>query len=916
MFELIGRLVIRFRFLVVAAWVVLAAVAFALAPSLADVGTADETSFLPADSPSVRAREALQRAFPDEQSSGVATIVLSRDGGLTDADRAYAGELAAWLVDPGAPPEIADTVSTVLSAVAQPELASLLQSTDGVVELLQVRMSIASFQEASNSAVEAMRDQIALTAPGGLDVRVTGTAGIAHDYLASVVEGTDRTTIATIVLVLVILLLIYRAPIAAMVPLITIGAAFLVARGVLGWLAEAGWEVPSLVDSIVVVLVFGVGTDYTIFLISRFREELARAGWRDAGAQTVGRIGAVIAASAATVIVGLGSMAVGEFGMVQRMGPSLALAIAITLVAGLTLTPALLAIAGDWLFWPRHLHLAQQRAAVDGPAGAAERLNPQAAAVAVEPPPGTVAPDVDATAQPPETGFWARLASVITDRPGLVTVSVLIVLAIPLLGLSGLRSNFDVIAELPGDSEARLGYETVAAHLDRGQLLPVTVLLELDGTVDPGAPAGLALIGDMTDRLAAIEGVAAVRSLVSPTGDGSVPAELRPSAQLAAMALNLTGGGAADPQAALAALVKAEQSGTLEAMTAYLRILARDHPDGVAADAWASMEADLAAIRATIARIAADPTGTTVLEDAASLQALLPALAVKLDGASATMAARPDDLYLPVSAPGASGEAARGALGAYASQDGKYVRFYLVTEEEPYAAGAFDAVRRVEDGLAGPVVGAGAAYVAGPTSEMADVQSTIASDFTRVAVITLIGVFIVLVLLLRSLVAPIYLVGTVLLSYLTTLGLASWIFQDALGLAAVNYFIPLIVFVLLVALGSDYNIFLMSRVREESETREIRAGIRFASARTGAVITSAGVILAGTFASLVTSPLAIMIQVGVVVALGVLIDTFLVRSLLVPAITTLVGDRAWWPLGRHRAAPGGTASRVPAGMSP
>lgn len=914
MFELIGRLVIRFRFLVVATWVAGAAITFALAPSLADVGTANEASFLPADAPSVRARLALEEAFPDEQSSGGATIVVSRDGGLTEADHEYAADLAAWLTGPTAPPEISDAVASVVSAEDQPKLASLLRSPDGVVELLQVRMSVASFQHASNAAVEAMRGQIEATRPDGLDVRVTGTAGIGHDYLASVVEGTDRTTVATIVLVVVILLLIYRAPVAAMVPLVTIGAAFLVARGVLGWLAEAGWEVPSLVDSIVVVLVFGVGTDYTIFLISRFREELARAGWRDAGAVTVGRIGAVIAASAATVIVGLGSMAVGEFGMVQRLGPSLALAIAITLVAGLTLTPALLAIAGDRLFWPRHLHFATQRATANGgPDGRAQGSAPSSTPASA--PPATATPAPPPTSAP-ESGFWARLAAFITRRPGLVTAAVLVVLALPLLGLSGLRSNFDVIAELPAESEARLGYETVAAHLDRGQLMPVTVLVKVPDGADASGPAGLAAIQRLTASLSDVDGVASVRSVVDPTGAGAAPSELRPSAQLAAMAAGLTAGGTTDPHAALADLVRAEQSGELEAMGTYLDALSHAEPAVVAEQAWATMLADLASMRESIGRIAADPTAPTVLQDAAALQALAPGLAGQLTQASAAYAASDADVFLPLDAPGATGDAARAALEAYVSGDGRYVRFYLVTEEEPYAVGAFDTVRRLEEDLAEPRPGVAAAYVAGPTSEMADVQSTIASDFSRVAVITLVGILIVLVVLLRSLVAPIYLVATVLLSYLTTLGLAAWIFQDALGLTAVNYFIPLIVFVLIVALGSDYNIFLMSRVREESATRELRAGIRYASARTGAVITSAGIILAGTFASLMTSPLAIMIQVGLVVAIGVLIDTFLVRSLLVPAITTLVGSWAWWPFGRQPAAPGGRTSPATVGMKP
>ena len=254
---------------------------------------------------------------------------------------------------------------------------------------------------------------------------------------------------------------------------------------------------------------------------------------------------------------------------------------------------------------------------------------------------------------------------------------------------------------------------------------------------------------------------------------------------------------------------------------------------------------------------------------------------------------------------------------AYLSSDGSVTRLYAVTRDDPYSAGAFSTVDRIRTALAGaaPAYGAGArVLVGGQTAMQRDLEATIDSDFGRVAALTVFGVFLVLVLLLRSLVAPIYLVGTVLLSYLATLGLGAVTFQDLLGQSGMNYFLPLMVFVLLVALGSDYNIFLMSRVREESDARGTRLGIRAASARTGAVITSAGVILAGTFLAMVASPLTVLFQVGAMVAGGVLIDTFIVRSLLVPAITTLLGDAAWWPLGR-RGRPSPPAATIPPGQT-
>ena len=216
---------------------------------------------------------------------------------------------------------------------------------------------------------------------------------------------------------------------------------------------------------------------------------------------------------------------------------------------------------------------------------------------------------------------------------------------------------------------------------------------------------------------------------------------------------------------------------------------------------------------------------------------------------------------------------------------------------------AFDTIRLARSTL-DPMAdqfGAGArAFVGGPTAELADTQTALDTDFQHVALITVLGVLLVLIVLLRAIVAPLYLVLSVLLSYLSTIGLSSWLYQSVFGQPGINYFLPLMVFVLLVALGSDYNIFLMSRVREESQRRPIREGIRVASGRTGAVITSAGLILAGTFGSMASAPLVVLFQVGVAVAIGVLLDTFIVRSILVPAVTTLVGDRAWWPSRAHR----------------
>ncbi|HEY6013513.1 MAG TPA: MMPL family transporter, partial [Candidatus Limnocylindrales bacterium] len=343
MFERLGSLTFKFRFVILVAWSAAAIAALAFAPSLAKVGSTDQSSFLPPATESVQARVALERAFPREVSAGSATITFSRESGLTDADRAYIAETAAWITGPDAPTDLREIVSSVQTPVSDPELESMMRSTDGQLELMTVNLTVNPLA-GGDRAVEALRAHFGQSLPIGMQAHVTGSAGISVDYMSAILRGTDSTLLVTIVLVVIILLLVYRAPLAALVPLATIGVAYLVSRGVLGYLAEAGWKISSLLDTFVVVLVFGVGTDYTIFLISRYREEVSKGDWHAASRTTVKRIGAVITASAATVIVGLGSMAFGEFGMIQTTGPALAIVIFVTLLVGLTLAPALLGI--------------------------------------------------------------------------------------------------------------------------------------------------------------------------------------------------------------------------------------------------------------------------------------------------------------------------------------------------------------------------------------------------------------------------------------------------------------------------------------------------------------------------------------------------------------------------------------------
>ncbi|MFF7132158.1 MMPL family transporter [Streptomyces sp. NPDC008196] len=187
------------------------------------------------------------------------------------------------------------------------------------------------------------------------------------------------------------------------------------------------------------------------------------------------------------------------------------------------------------------------------------------------------------------------------------------------------------------------------------------------------------------------------------------------------------------------------------------------------------------------------------------------------------------------------------------------------------------------------------ALVGGYTAQQYDTLRTAEHDRTLIVPVVLAIILVILVVLLRSLLLPVLLVATVALNFLTTLGVSALVFRHVFGFTGTDPSVPLYGFVFLVALGVDYNIFLMSRVREESLRHGVRQGTARGLVTTGGVITSAGVVLAATFAALGVIPLAFLAQIAFIVAFGVLLDTLVVRSLLVPALVRDIGARVWWP---------------------
>jgi RND superfamily putative drug exporter len=228
--------------------------------------------------------------------------------------------------------------------------------------------------------------------------------------------------------------------------------------------------------------------------------------------------------------------------------------------------------------------------------------------------------------------------------------------------------------------------------------------------------------------------------------------------------------------------------------------------------------------------------------------------------------------------------------------DGKLLSFQVIFKGDPYSKQALEQLRQLRaTAQKAAAQGGGVALVGGPTAIQADTWQISNRDTVVIAAIALVVVGIILALLLRAVIAPLYLLLTNVLSYLAALGATIVITEKLLGWGQISYRIPLYMFIFLVALGSDYNIFITTRIRGEAMLLGLRDGTVKALSATGGVLTSAGIILAGTFLILLSQPVKDLGEISIGVALGVLIDTFLVRTALVPGLTLWIGPKAGWP---------------------
>lgn len=1052
---------------VLGAWVVAALGLFLAAPPFAEVAVRDPASFLPEDAAVVEGAELIQEGWPESARVDL-VVVAARDGGeLTDRDRAYLSGLIDAL-DPTT--GRVDGIEAITSPLDPDDpVAESLASPDGQALLVTVGIEPAPFSPPSDDVVSEIRAVIGdLDPPDGLEVGTTGINAIGADQNEVIAEATSQTSILSAVLVLGILVLIFRSPVTPFVPLLTVGFAMVTAQSLVSLLAQAGLEVTDLYESVATVVIFGAGTDYGLFMVSRYREQTQ--GRADVGTPPVGLVTTaaalvtVITGSAGTTIVGFASQSVAEFGLFRTLGPALAIAMAVALAAGLTLGPALIRLFGDKLFWPRRPDPAPVAGGSDD-----------------APPP---LEDVEDAATGPGTGVAARVADLVNRRPGRVALATGGALALLATAATTVDLSRDELEQLPDDAESVVAFRTAEEHFGSGELNPFQLVIDdPDDAVD--SPAAMRALGVASTNLLLLDGVDSVRSLALPTS-GAVPEEVAgaggsPADQLQALpdqigeaaegadeleqGVGRVGEGTSRLATGLDQLAAelpsaadgADQlaAGAEEALTGARALLdgarqARDGAEELAAgaqqltDGLAEARGGATQLRDEVAAPAeaaisdaveslndftvgrTDPEYLNAIESAgetfglltgrfpeghprageqvrpgydgltASLDELAGGLGEGLAGARALadgadelaagldelvggleelvsgleqladgagelasgveearagvveLARGADELDQGVStqlAPGA-GELSQGLsegaqaldpetveqvqdllggegpfvltaamldepglrdqLSVFLAEEASTTRIFLAPTTGPYDPASLDlvdeSVEVVQRSLQSSPLEDATVRPSGTTAFAVGMADAVERDVPITALAVILGLLLVMGLLLRSAVAPLYMVASVLLSYAAALGITTLVFEGLLGDSGIVWYVPSFLFVLLIALGVDYNIFLIGRAKEEAERSDSRTAIRDAVVATGPTITTAGLILVGTFSVLALAPLQGLRHLGVAAASGILIDTFVVRPLLVPAIATMLGRFNWWPDGRWRRA--------------
>ncbi|ORW33460.1 hypothetical protein AWB91_07790 [Mycobacterium paraense] len=1006
----------RWPLLVIACWIGFAAILWLVFPPLMVEAGRHEQKPLPDNAPTVLINQEMAQAFstpgkdsaapksPGEKKAGDAggdgggdnplggggsllMILLTDENGISPADEAVYAKLVDKLHQ-----DKADTM-TVQDFLTTPQMREVLASKDGKAFILPVSFPGAATAPTTIAGYHHVKDIAKQVTEGtSLTAYVSGPLATLADATEMAMEDAHFIEIGTVAAVLIILFLIYRNVVTMLLPLLNIGASIAASQGLLSGLSTQ-FGLPVILQSLVLMtaVMVGAGTDYAVFLISRYHDYVRHGHSSDQAVKmAMMSIGKVITASAATVAVAFLAMAFTKLQVFSAVGPAISISVVVALLSAVTLLPALMVLAGRR---------------------------------------GWIKPGRDLT-----TRTWRIIGTRVVRRPKIHLIGSLVVLIALASCTSVMRFNYDDLKTMPASVDSSKGYDAMNAHFPANALTPMVLFIK-SPSHDLRSPTALADLEQMASRVSQLPGITMVRGLTRPNGEpleqtkisfqagevgnklsegstqiqehgndldrlvngsnqladalaqlrdqvngavtslGPAVSALTAMEQLAGgdrtinaldqgaamtgqmkklgdnlsmstvnaeniaawagpmlVALNNSPDCNADPgcvnsRASLAAMVQANNDGTLNSikiMAHNLQSAGQAQTVGQTLDKVQQTLTQASSAMKTIKNLQTTmgqaEQGANALADgsraiAGGVKELVDQtrnIGSGLGEASQFLLSMKHDTDSKPSMAGFNippqimtrDEFKKGAA-IFLSPDGHAARYLIQSAINPFSTEAMDQIPKIikaaQSAQPNTELSDAKVAVAGLPSGLDDTRNYYNDDIGFIVFATIIIVFLILVGLLRAVVAPLYLIGSVLLSYLSAMGLGVLVFQMILG-QNLHWSLPGLSFILLVAVGADYNMLLISRIRDESP-HGVRVGVIRTVGSTGGVITSAGLIFAASMFGLMTASIYTMAEAGFILGMGILIDTFLVRTITVPAMAALIGQKNWWPshLGKSAA---------------
>lgn len=810
MFENYSKLIQRHPKAVIAVWIVALLVALPFAAQVGDALNYDMTSMGGFDSESSEGQAIVEEHFGGSLTTDTVLVIPYEDDG--ELSRIDSGLIDSGVLSDAVGERYGDSVGlTVLGSYGNGDSGVFLVS-------FSVGGGLSSMDEVGNlrSVVASAMDDAGLS-----DMRtyVTGSVPIAYDTLQGANADMSVIDPISIVLIFVLLGLFFCSLVTAAVPPLVVGTAYGIVLSLIFALGGV-MDIFYITRVIVLVSMLGAGCDYSVFIISRYREE-RRSGKskEDALSEAVVWAGESVLTSGLAVIIGFAVMALCSYSLVSSMAIVLAIGIVLAMLAALTLIPAVISIVGDRVFWPRDMGFYRRMEASGS--GLYGRLT--------------------------EAGrryfTWAGKFSV-NHAKAIVAVAILI--TVP-LGYTAVTSDdsFDMISVMP-DSEAKNGVDAITGSTDGGLLMPTYALVQLDSPIaemtDLGG--GMGVLRWTSEGQSYLAGLSELQGRFTEA-DSNVSYVMGPVSWSALYSM------------AHDALVQAGYPEGMVTPEMVNRAVLSQIPD-VVSDR----------LEAFFGSYGWNLTPDTALPLSPEMQAPVSSL---LDYAVNTGA-------------------------GLVSSDGMYVQMMIVVSDEPMSQESMASVgtaRDVLEAFASENPWAVDAWVLGTPAVLYDISGVVNTEFHWIEVGVILLIYVLLMLVLGSYFTPIRSLATIMMGVVWTLGVLQLVFVHALG-AEVVWIVPIVLFVICLGLGMDYDILLTTRIREgkvRGMSNDI--AIRDSLMRSGGIITLCGLIMGGTFLTLLLSGSVMLKEIGFALGFAILLDSLVVVPYVVPALMHLMGDWSW-----------------------